>query len=60
MMIESLVYTFTTIPGVDNIKLTVNGENLKNFTSFQDGRDLTGPLYPAEFINPESVPQNNN
>ncbi|MDF2950030.1 MAG: hypothetical protein K0R07_2077 [Sedimentibacter sp.] len=60
MMIESLVYTFTTIPGVDNIKLTVNGENLKNFTSFQDGRDLTGPLYPAEFINPESVQQNNN
>jgi len=60
MMVESLVYTFTTIPGIDNITLTVNGENLKNFTSFQDGRDLTSPLYPAEFINPESVQQNNN
>lgn len=60
MMIESLVYSFTTIPGVDSIKLTVSGENLKNFTSFPDGRDLTGALYPAEFINPELVQQNNN
>jgi spore germination protein GerM len=60
MMVESLVYTFTTIPGIDIITLTVNGEKLKNFTSFQDGRDLTSPLYPAEFINPESVQQNNN
>lgn len=55
MLIESLVYSFTTIPGVDSIKITVNGESLKNFTAFDDGRDLTGALYPPEFINPESV-----
>lgn len=60
MLIESLVYTFTTIPGVDSIKITVNGENLKNFTAFADGRDLTGALYPPEFINPESVQQSEN
>ncbi|MGD9569767.1 MAG: GerMN domain-containing protein [Sedimentibacter sp.] len=55
MMIESLVYTFTTIPGVDSIKITINGENLKNLAAFTDGRDLTGALYPPEFINPEVV-----
>lgn len=55
MIVESLVYTFTTIPGVESIKITVNGENLKNFTAFADGRDLTGVLYPPAFINPESV-----
>lgn len=46
MMIESLTYTFTTLPVVDSIKITVNGEDLK---------DLTGPLYPPEFINPEII-----
>lgn len=55
MLVESLMYSFTTIPGVESVKITVNGENLKNFTSFADGRDLTGALYPPEFINPESV-----
>lgn len=47
MMVESLLYTFTTIPGVDSIKITVNGEDLKNFAE--------GVLYPPEFINPEVV-----
>ncbi len=43
MMIESLSYTFTTLPHTDSIKITVNGE------------DKTGVLYPPEFINPELV-----
>ncbi|HAQ41713.1 MAG TPA: hypothetical protein DCM73_13360 [Clostridiales bacterium] len=55
MMIESFIYTFTSIPGVDSIKITVNGEDLKNFADFADGRDLTQALYPPEFINPEVV-----
>lgn len=55
MMIESILYTFTTIPGVDSIKITVNGNELKNFVDFPDGRNLTGVLYPPEFINPEIV-----
>lgn len=55
MMIESILYTFTTIPGVDSIKITVNGNELKNFVDFPDGRNLTGALYPPEFINPEIV-----
>ncbi len=58
MLVESLVYTFTTVPGVDSIKITVNGESLKNFVQFPDGRDLTGILYPPEFINPEAVTEN--
>lgn len=52
MMIESLVYTFTSIPGVDGIKITVNGEILNNYI---DGKDLTGTIYPPEFINPEVI-----
>lgn len=43
MMIESLAYTFTTLPHTDGIKITVNGE------------DKTGVVYPPEFINPEVV-----
>lgn len=55
MMLESFMYTFTSLPGVDSIKITVNGESLKNFVSFTDGRDISGILYPPEFINPEVV-----
>lgn len=50
MMIDSFAYTFTTIPGVDNIKITVNGDALNNFIN---GKDLSGAIYPPEFINPE-------
>ena len=56
MMIESLVYTFTSIPGVNSIKVTVNGEGLNNYI---DGINLTGAIYPPEFINPEVVQQTN-
>lgn len=43
MMIESLAYTFTTLPHTDGIIITVNGE------------DKTGVIYPPEFINPETI-----
>jgi len=52
MVVDSFVYTFTSIPGVDSIKITVNGENLENYV---DGTDLTGAIYPPQFINPEVV-----
>lgn len=52
MMVESLMYTFTTIPGVDSIVITANGEEISNFI---DGMDTTIALYPPEFINPEVV-----
>jgi spore germination protein GerM len=52
MMIESFIYTFTTIPGVDSIKITAGG---KEITGFVEGTDTTKVLYPPEFINPEAV-----
>lgn len=52
MMVESFIYTFTTIPGVDSIKITVDGEEVDNFL---EDMDTTIPLYPPEFINPETV-----
>lgn len=52
MMIESLVYTYTTMPGVNSIKIIVEGEELNNFVK---GIDTTKVLYPPEFINPEIV-----
>ncbi|MDF2675771.1 MAG: hypothetical protein K0Q97_58 [Bacillota bacterium] len=52
MMIESLIYSFTTIPNVDGIKITVNNSPINNFIK---DRDLTGILYPPKFINPELV-----
>jgi spore germination protein GerM len=52
MMIESFIYTFTSIPGVDSIKITVGGEAA---TGFIEGMDISNVLYPPEFINPETV-----
>lgn len=52
MMIESFMYTFTTIPGVDSIKITVQGKEINNFIK---GIDMTKPLKPPEFINPETI-----
>jgi len=52
MMVESFMYTFTTIPGVDSIKITAGGEEINDFI---DDMDTTKVLYPLEFINPESV-----
>jgi len=50
MMIESLVYTFTSVPTIDSIKITVDNKPLTNFIK---NKDLSGVLYPPEFINPE-------
>lgn len=52
MMIESLIYTFTSIPTIDSIKITVNDNPL---THFIKDTDLSGILTPPEFINPETV-----
>ena len=52
MMVESFMYTFTTIPGVDSIKIAAGGEEINNFI---DVLDTTQTLYPPEFINPEVV-----
>lgn len=57
MMIDSFSYTFTTIPGISSIRITVEGEALKNYV---EGIDLTGILYAPEFINPENTTQTNN
>ena len=51
MMIESLIYSFTSIPNVDGIKIIVNNKPLTNFVK---DRDLTGILTPPKFINPEA------
>lgn len=52
MMVESLIYSFTSIPNVDGIKITVNSKPLTNFVK---DRDLSGILTQPEFINPENA-----
>ncbi|MDD2396597.1 MAG: GerMN domain-containing protein [Tissierellia bacterium] len=52
MMVESFMYTFNTIPGVDSIKITADGEEIHDFI---DALDTTQILYPPEFINPETI-----
>jgi spore germination protein GerM len=56
MMIESLIYTFTSIPSVEGIQITVNQNPLVDFIK---DRDLAGILYPPLFINPEQAEQSN-
>lgn len=51
MMVESFIYTFTTIPGVDSIKITAGSGEISDFI---DDIDTAKALYPLEFINPES------
>lgn len=50
MMVESLIYSYTSIPNVTGLKITVNEKPL---TSFVKNRDYSGILTPPEFINPE-------
>lgn len=52
MMVESFAYTFTTLPGVDSIKITAAGEEIPDFVK---GIDTTKAIYPPEFINPETI-----
>lgn len=52
MMIESLIFSFTSIPNVDGIQITVNNKPLTNFVK---DRDLSGILTPPKFINPEAA-----
>lgn len=50
MMIEALIYSFTSLPDVNGIKITVNQKPLTNFVK---DRDYSGILTPPIFINPE-------
>lgn len=52
MMIDSLVYTFTSIPNVNTITIRVNDNVVEGFI---DGKDITGAMTAPAFINPESV-----
>lgn len=52
MMVESLIYSFTSIPNIDGIKITVDNKPLTNFVK---NRDFSGILTQPEFINPENV-----
>lgn len=52
MMVESLIYSYTSIPNITGLKITVDEKPLTNFVK---GRDLSGILTPPEFINPEVV-----
>lgn len=54
MMIESLVYSYSTIPNIEGIKITINSKPL---TGFIKDKDLSGVLTPPKFINPEAAAQ---
>ena len=51
-MIDSLVYSFTSINGVKSVRFTSDGNPVENFI---DGKDITGALTAPKFINPEVV-----
>ncbi|HBB28212.1 MAG TPA: hypothetical protein DC000_03000 [Clostridiales bacterium] len=51
-MIDSLVYSFTSINGVKSVRFTADGNPVENFI---DGKDITGALTAPSFINPEVV-----
>ena len=52
LMIDSLIYTFTSFEEINTINITVNGNPIENFI---EGKDITGILKAPRFINPEKV-----
>lgn len=50
MMIDSLAYSFTSLKTINSISITVNGEYINDFV---EGIDMSNPIYPAKYINPE-------
>lgn len=51
-MIDSLVYSFTSINGVKSVRFTSEGNPVDNFI---EGKDITGALTAPSYINPEVV-----
>lgn len=51
-MIDSLVYSFSSINGVNSVRFTVDKNPVENFI---EGKDITGALTAPSFINPEVV-----
>lgn len=49
-LIDSLVNSFTSINGINTVTILADNNLI---TSFVDNRDLTKPLLPMNFINPE-------
>lgn len=51
-MIDALVYSFTSIDGVKNVKFTVNGNPIENFI---EGKDMKKAIVRPLYINPEDI-----
>ena len=51
-MIDALVYSFTSINGVNSVRFTVDGSPVENFI---EGKDITKALTAPSYINPEVV-----
>ena len=52
-MIDSLIYSFTSISGVKSVRLTSGGNPVEGFI---EGKDITGAMTAPSFINPEIIP----
>lgn len=50
MMMDSILYTFSSIEGVKNIQILINGSDRHTFADYSLSKPLTRPLY----INPET------
>ncbi|MCT4618238.1 MAG: GerMN domain-containing protein [Marinisporobacter sp.] len=50
MMVDAIVYSFTSIEGIDQVKILVEGNPLSNL----GGMDLSYPIQQPSFINPET------
>lgn len=51
-LLDALVYTYTSIPGINSISIQAENEPITNFI---EGVDITGKLTAPRFINPEAV-----
>lgn len=49
MMLDSILFSFTSIPDINKVKITIEGEELEDY----NGRSLKEPLSPPNYINIE-------
>ena len=52
-MVDSLIYSFTSINGVKSVRFTSEGSPVEGFI---EGKDITGAMTAPSFINPEIIP----
>ncbi|MBG0763507.1 MAG: GerMN domain-containing protein [Tissierellales bacterium] len=54
LLLDSFLYSFTSIQGVNSLRITINGEPIESFGTY----DLSEPITPYQYYNLETINEN--